>query len=113
MRWLVTGAGGMLGRDLVELLRRGGAEVTAAGHAELDIADGDAADAAVRGHDVVVNCAAWTAVEHVVGGDLDHPGAVGVCRPAEPGGTDGVDLEGGGLVRLGVVDGGPGGAVHH
>src|SRR5665648_713892 len=53
------------------------------------------------------------AVEHVVGGDLDHPGAVGVCRPAEPGGTDGVDLEGGGLVRLGVVDGGPGGAVHH
>jgi len=53
----------MLGRDLVELLRRGGAEVTAAGHAELDIADGDAADAAVRGHDVVVNCAAWTAVD--------------------------------------------------
>lgn len=63
MRWLVTGASGMLGRDLVELLRGAGEEVTAATRVDLDITDPDAVAAAVPGHDVVVNCAAWTAVD--------------------------------------------------
>jgi len=62
-RWLVTGAGGMLGRDVVAVLRAAGAEVTAAGRAELDITDPAAVRAAVARHDVVVNCAAWTAVD--------------------------------------------------
>jgi dTDP-4-dehydrorhamnose reductase len=62
-RWLVTGAGGMLGRDVVAVLRADGAEVTAAGRAELDVTDAAAVSAAVTGHDVVVNCAAWTAVD--------------------------------------------------
>lgn len=63
MRWLVTGSAGMLGTDLVETLRSSGAEVTACDRAELDVLDPAAVEAAVPGHDVVVNCAAWTAVD--------------------------------------------------
>jgi dTDP-4-dehydrorhamnose reductase len=64
-RWLITGAGGMLGRDLVSVLERSGETVTALTRAELDITD----DAAVRDAlrhwrpAVVANCAAWTAVD--------------------------------------------------
>jgi dTDP-4-dehydrorhamnose reductase len=64
-RWLVTGSGGMLGRDLVSTLIQCGHEVTGLSRSELDIAD----EAAVRGilarcqPAVVVNCAAWTAVD--------------------------------------------------
>ena len=61
MRWLVTGATGMLGRDLQDVLAE--REVTAAGHADLDVTDAGAVAAAVPGHDVVVNAAAWTAVD--------------------------------------------------
>jgi dTDP-4-dehydrorhamnose reductase len=63
MRWLVTGAGGMLGRDLVAALSADGAEVTAATRRELDITDPAAIVAALPGHDVVVNAAAWTDVD--------------------------------------------------
>jgi dTDP-4-dehydrorhamnose reductase len=63
MRWLVTGAGGMLGRDVVDVLTGGGAEVTAVTRADLDVADAGAVAAAVPGHDVVVNAAAWTDVD--------------------------------------------------
>jgi dTDP-4-dehydrorhamnose reductase len=64
-RWLVTGAGGMLGRDLVEMVRDQGAAVTALSRRDLDITDPAAVTAAVRGArpDVVVNCAAWTNVD--------------------------------------------------
>jgi dTDP-4-dehydrorhamnose reductase len=61
MRILVTGAGGMLGRDLVSAL--GDAEVTALTRHQLDICDPSAVAAAVPGHDVVVNAAAWTDVD--------------------------------------------------
>jgi dTDP-4-dehydrorhamnose reductase len=64
-RWLVTGAGGMLGRDLVNALERDGETVAALTHSDLDITDERRVHAAVR-HirpDVVVNCAAWTAVD--------------------------------------------------
>ena len=61
MRWLVTGAGGMLGHDVVAALD--GREVTALRRADLDVTDAAAVAAAVAGHDVVVNCAAWTAVD--------------------------------------------------
>ena len=55
----------MLGQDLVLAL---GAEldhhdVTAAGRDVLDITDSDACLAVVAGHDIVVNVAAWTAVD--------------------------------------------------
>ncbi|WP_315098662.1 dTDP-4-dehydrorhamnose reductase [uncultured Cellulomonas sp.] len=63
MRWLVTGAGGMLGQDLVRRLTADGHDVTAGDRTELDIVDEAAVGRAVRGHDVVVNCAAWTAVD--------------------------------------------------
>lgn len=63
MRWLVVGAQGMLGRDLVTALGDRGDEVTAVDRDEVDIVDPGAAAGAVAGHDVVVNCAAWTAVD--------------------------------------------------
>lgn len=62
MRWLVTGADGMLGQDLVALLRRDH-EVTATDRDTVDITVPGSVEAAVAGHDVVVNCAAWTDVD--------------------------------------------------
>jgi dTDP-4-dehydrorhamnose reductase len=64
-RWLVTGAGGMLGRDLVSVLEGRGAEVAALRRTDLDITDRAAVRAALWHWqpDVVVNCAAWTAVD--------------------------------------------------
>ena len=60
---LVTGARGMLGRELVDVLAAAGHRVTAAGRGELDVTDAAAVRAAVPGHDGVVNAAAWTAVD--------------------------------------------------
>lgn len=60
-RTLITGAAGMLGQDLQRALH--GRDVTALGRADLDITDADAVDAAVAGHDVVINSAAYTAVD--------------------------------------------------
>lgn len=62
-RWLVTGAAGMLGTDLVARLRGSGADVVGLRRADLDVTDLEAVRAAVRGFDVVVNAAAWTAVD--------------------------------------------------
>ncbi|RPF25897.1 dTDP-4-dehydrorhamnose reductase [Georgenia muralis] len=63
MRWLVTGAGGMLGTDMVARLAGAGHDVRAADRGELDVTDPAAVERAVRDVDVVVNCAAWTAVD--------------------------------------------------
>ena len=60
-RILLTGAGGMLGHDLVSVLS--GREVTALTRCELDITDATAVEDAVSGHDVVVNAAAYTRVD--------------------------------------------------
>jgi dTDP-4-dehydrorhamnose reductase len=60
-RWLVAGSGGMLGQDLIAAL--GSHEVSAAGRDLLDVTDPQACLAAVAGHDIVVNAAAWTAVD--------------------------------------------------
>jgi dTDP-4-dehydrorhamnose reductase len=64
-RWLVTGAGGMLGQDMVACLERGGETALALTRRDLDITDQAAVTATVRGcrPDIVVNCAAWTAVD--------------------------------------------------
>lgn len=60
-RYLVTGAAGMLGRDLQHVLA--GREVTALTRAELDVTDAEAVLEAVEGHDVVFNAAAYTNVD--------------------------------------------------
>lgn len=51
----------MLGRDLQSVLDD--RDVTALGRMDLDVTDAAAVAAAVRGHDVVVNCAAYTKVD--------------------------------------------------
>ncbi|MFE2288444.1 dTDP-4-dehydrorhamnose reductase [Streptomyces sp. NPDC059443] len=62
-RWLVTGAAGMLGRDVLAVLEDAGIEAAGLGRAELDITSPAAVRAAVEGAAVVVNCAAWTDVD--------------------------------------------------
>jgi dTDP-4-dehydrorhamnose reductase len=72
--WLVTGAGGQLGSDVVDVLRAYNEEVAGCDRARLDITD-RAAVAAVFGEvrpDVVVNCAAYTDVD---GAEADADGA--------------------------------------
>ncbi len=59
--YLVTGASGMLGTDLVAAL--GGRDVTALTRGQLDITDAAAVRDAVAGHDVVLNVAAYTDVD--------------------------------------------------
>src|ERR1700744_784432 len=64
-RWLVTGAAGMLGRDLTALLGSTGENYVPLGRSDLDITSADATARVVAAAtpDVVVNCAAWTAVD--------------------------------------------------
>jgi dTDP-4-dehydrorhamnose reductase len=64
--WFVTGAGGMLGREVVTSLSRAGQHVSALSRADLDLTREDSVSAALAGlgpGDVVINCAAWTAVD--------------------------------------------------
>jgi dTDP-4-dehydrorhamnose reductase len=61
VRFLITGASGMLGQDLQDSLA--GREVTALGRAELDVADLSAVRAAGVGHDIIINSAAYTKVD--------------------------------------------------
>src|SRR5918911_4250906 len=65
MRLLVTGAAGMLGRDVCEAAGAAGHEVLALARADLDVVDAAAVNAAVRDArpDAVINCAAWTDVD--------------------------------------------------
>ncbi|MCF8540233.1 MAG: NAD(P)-dependent oxidoreductase, partial [Aurantimicrobium sp.] len=60
-RILITGASGMLGRDVQLVL--GARPFTALSRNELDILDLDAVGRAISGHDAVINCAAYTAVD--------------------------------------------------
>ena len=65
MRLLVTGAAGMLGRDVVAAAQSAGHDVIALTRRDLDIAAADAVRAAIADArpDAVVNCAAWTDVD--------------------------------------------------
>ena len=61
--WYVTGAGGMLGSDVVSVLRDAGHSVVGLTRAELDVRDPRACRELLAGADVVVNTAAWTDVD--------------------------------------------------
>ncbi|MFE9723482.1 dTDP-4-dehydrorhamnose reductase [Streptomyces sp. NPDC005794] len=63
--WLVTGAGGMLGQDVLARLARDGESAVGLDRKALDITDAGAVRRAVEEHgpSVIVNCAAWTAVD--------------------------------------------------
>jgi len=77
VRVLVTGAGGQLGHDVVAVCTAAGDDVVAVGRSELDVterSDVAAAVAAIR-PDVVMHCAAWTAVDDCEG-DPDRAFAV-------------------------------------
>jgi dTDP-4-dehydrorhamnose reductase len=65
MKVLVTGAGGMLGRDVVLAAGNAGHDVVGFGHTELDVTDPAALGAKfeLERPDVVINCAAWTDVD--------------------------------------------------
>jgi len=65
MKLLVTGAGGMLGRDVVLAAGNAGHDVVGFGHTELDITDPAALGSKfeLERPDVVINCAAWTDVD--------------------------------------------------
>jgi dTDP-4-dehydrorhamnose reductase len=80
-RWLITGAGGQLGTDLCRALR--GDDVRALARAELDVADARAVARHVEDFvpDVVVNAAAYTAVDAA---ESDEDGAyrVNAAGPA-------------------------------
>ena len=65
MHVVVTGAGGQLGTDLVRCCESAGDDVIAVFHHDLELADRDAVHGAIGAlrADVVINCAAWTAVD--------------------------------------------------
>ncbi len=63
MRWLIAGAKGMLGQDLVERVLRDGHDVVAVDRDEIDITDPYSVAQVVRDIDVLVNVAAFTAVD--------------------------------------------------
>ena len=63
MRWLVVGAKGMLGTDLVQVVTTAGHEAVGVDRDEVDITEPGSLDRWLTGTDVVVNCAAWTAVD--------------------------------------------------
>ncbi len=73
MKWLVTGAGGMLGREVAGLLAAQGAQLTVHTRRELDITAPAQVRLAIKtaAPDVVVNCAAWTAVDDAESREAD------------------------------------------
>lgn len=114
MRVLVTGAGGQLGREVAERWAALGDEVVAVPRERLDVSSRDDVLGAVTSvrPDVVVNCAAWTAVD-ACEGDADRAFAANAlavrwCREA-------CDLTGAHLVQIStdyVFDGRSGRPYH-
>lgn len=64
-RWLITGAGGMVGTDLRDELLRRGEDVVAATRCELDVTDAAAVSSLVERvrPTIIINCAAYTKVD--------------------------------------------------
>ena len=96
-RVLVTGANGMLAHDLVPALRAAGHVVTALDRADLDVTDAAQCVARVTGHDVVINTAAWTAVDAAESHEaqafsVNAVGAANLARAAADAGARAVQL---------------------
>ena len=72
-RWLVTGAGGQLGRSFLAAARCAGCDAIGLDRAALDICDAGAVSAALDQHrpDAVLNAAAFTAVDRCEA-EFDH-----------------------------------------
>lgn len=94
MRLLITGAGGMLGQDVVGAAHAAGVESAAPTHAELDITEEAAVAAAVRDAmpNVVINCAAFTDVDGAESAlesalAVNEAGAANVARAATEAGA--------------------------
>src|SRR3954463_12518423 len=105
MRLLVTGAAGMLGRDVVAAAQDAGHEVAALARADLDITDATAVRSAVLAArpDAVINCAAWTDVDGAEAAEAqatavngDGAGHGGARRQGGGGGAGGGAGSGGG-----------------
>ncbi|MGZ5365321.1 MAG: dTDP-4-dehydrorhamnose reductase [Mycobacterium sp.] len=62
-RIVISGAGGMVGRELAAQARSRGREVLALTSSEWDITDAPAAERFIESGDVVINCAAYTKVD--------------------------------------------------
>jgi dTDP-4-dehydrorhamnose reductase len=65
VKWLISGAGGMVGHDLRDALTARGEDVVALTRSDLDITDSRSVNAIIGEHapSVVVNCAAYTKVD--------------------------------------------------
>ena len=94
MKLLVTGSGGMLGGELVEVARRAGHSVTGLDHSQLDLSDPVATEEAIRASapDAIINCAAWTDVDLAESHELEATevngvGAGNVAEAAERAGA--------------------------
>jgi dTDP-4-dehydrorhamnose reductase len=86
MRWVITGARGQVGSDLLRVLAEVGVDpavIHGVGSAELDITDGRAVDAVFADFrpDVLINAAAYTAVD-AAETDEDRAYAVNATGPA-------------------------------
>jgi dTDP-4-dehydrorhamnose reductase len=75
MRVLVTGAGGMLGREVTAASHARGHDVVALAHPALDITDSRTVESAISQYepDAVINCAGFTDVD---GAEADEAGAM-------------------------------------
>jgi dTDP-4-dehydrorhamnose reductase len=94
MRFLITGASGMLGQDVVAAAGAAGHDAVALARRELDVTDFGTVERAVADArpDVVVNCAAWTDVDGAESSEeaafaVNATGARNVARAAHGAGA--------------------------
>ena len=75
MKWLITGAGGQLGKTLTGLLQENEIEVNSFSRESLDISDVSEVEAVIKRSrpDILINCAAWTDVD---GAESNTEGAI-------------------------------------